>query len=89
MKSIKSKILLPVFLMSLFFITFMSIQFVYTNKNSKLVKEMNAKHFSTISKADELKLSVVQVQQWLTDMQQDLLKVLMMGLILLNSMLKM
>ncbi|WP_224037856.1 methyl-accepting chemotaxis protein [Clostridium gelidum] len=33
----------------------------------KLVKEMNIKYFSTISKTDKLKLDVVEVQQWLTD----------------------
>ncbi|SFD08862.1 methyl-accepting chemotaxis protein [Clostridium uliginosum] len=67
MKSVKIKILLPVFLMCIFFVSFMIIQFMYTNNNLKLVKEMNAKYFSTISKAEELKLDVVQVQQWLTD----------------------
>ncbi|MBW6410766.1 methyl-accepting chemotaxis protein [Clostridium weizhouense] len=67
MKSIKLKILVPVFFMLIFFIGFMVIQFIYTNNNLKLVKEMNEKHFTTSSMADELKLDVVQVQQWLTD----------------------
>lgn len=67
MRSIKTKILLPVFVMILFFISFMVIQFIYTNNNLKLVKEMNTKYLYTISKTDELKLDVVEVQQWLTD----------------------
>ncbi|AWK52114.1 methyl-accepting chemotaxis protein [Clostridium beijerinckii] len=67
MRSIKIKILLPLFLMIIFFVGFMIIQFIYTNNNLKLVKEMNTKYFSTISKTDKLKLDVVEVQQWLTD----------------------
>ena len=67
MKSIKLKILLPLFFMIIFFLGFMAIQFVYANNNLKLVKEMNTKYFATISKTDKLKLDVVQVQQWLTD----------------------
>lgn len=67
MKSIKLKILLPLFCMFIFFITFMIIQFRYVDNNLKLVKEMNTKYFATISKTDMLKLDVVEVQQWLTD----------------------
>lgn len=67
MKSIKIKILWPLFFMIMFFLTFMTIQFIYTKNNLKLVNEMNTKYFSTISKTDQLKLDVVQVQQWLTD----------------------
>ena len=67
MKSIKTKILFPILLMSVFFIVFMGIQFFYMKGNLSLVNEMEKKYFSTILKADELKLSVVQVQQWLTD----------------------
>lgn len=67
MKSIKLKILLPLFFMFIFFLVFMTIQFNYVNNNLKLVKEMNTKYFTTISKIDMLKLDVVQVQQWLTD----------------------
>jgi len=67
MKSIKIKILLPLFLMIIIFLGFMTIQFIYTNNNLKLVRKMNKKYFATISKTDDLKLDVVQVQQWLTD----------------------
>jgi len=67
MKNIKLKILLPLFLISIFFLVFMAMQFRYANNNLKLVKEMNMKYVATISKTDTLKLDVVQVQQWLTD----------------------
>ena len=67
MKSIKLKILLPLFFMIVFFLGFMEIQFGYANNNLKLVKEMNTKYVATISETDKLKLDVVQVQQWLTD----------------------
>jgi len=53
--------------MIIFFLGFMIIQFTYANNNLKLVKEMNTKYFTTISKTDKLKLDVVEVQQWLTD----------------------
>ncbi|OPJ61582.1 methyl-accepting chemotaxis protein [Clostridium chromiireducens] len=67
MRNIKIKILLPLFLMIIFFVGFMTIQFIFAKNNLKLVKEMNTKYFSTISKTDKLKLDVVEVQQWLTD----------------------
>lgn len=67
MKSIKIKILLPLFFMIIFFLGFMATQFIYARNNLSLVKEMNKKYFATISKTDKLKLDVVQVQQWLTD----------------------
>ena len=67
MKSIKAKILTPIILLALFFTIFMGINFAYTSNNAKLVKEMDEKHFYTITKASELKFNVLQVQQWLTD----------------------
>jgi Methyl-accepting chemotaxis protein len=66
-KGIKLKILLPLISLSLFFLVFMIIQFNSTSNNLKKVREMNNKYFYTSTKADELKLDVVQVQQWLTD----------------------
>ena len=66
-KGIKLKILLPLISLSLFFLGFMIIQFNSTSNNLKKVREMNNKYFYTSTKADELKLDVVQVQQWLTD----------------------
>lgn len=45
----------------------MAIQFNSTSNNLKKVREMNSKYFYTSTKADQLKLDVVQVQQFLTD----------------------
>lgn len=67
MRSIQVKILVPILMIGLFFSCFMVIQYEETKKNLNLVKEMEEKYFMTITKADLLKLSVVQVQQWLTD----------------------
>lgn len=66
-KGIKLKILLPLLSLSLFFLMFIVVQFNFTSNNLNEVKEMNKKYFYTSSKADDLKLDVVQVQQWLTD----------------------
>lgn len=66
-KGIKIKILLPLLSLSLFFLVFMVMQFIFTSNNLKEVEDMNKKYFYTDSKADDLKLDVVQVQQWLTD----------------------
>ncbi|MBE6071917.1 MAG: methyl-accepting chemotaxis protein [Clostridium butyricum] len=67
MKGIKKKILFPVFLMFIFFIVFICTQIVNNINIINSVKKMQSKHFTTALKADELKLNVVQVQQWLTD----------------------
>ena len=66
-KGIKLKILLPLISLSLFFLVFMIMQFNSTSNSLKKVREMNNKYFYTSTKADALKLDVVQVQQWLTD----------------------
>lgn len=66
-KGIKIKILLPLLSLSLFFLVFMITQYNFTSNNLKEVKQMNKKYVYTSSKADDLKLDVVQVQQWLTD----------------------
>jgi methyl-accepting chemotaxis protein len=66
-KGIKIKVLLPLITLSLFFLVFMAIQFNSTSNNLKKVREMNNKYFYTSTKADQLKLDVVQVQQFLTD----------------------
>lgn len=66
-KGIKIKVLLPLITLSLFFLVFMAMQFNSTSNNLKKVREMNNKYFYTSTKADQLKLDVVQVQQFLTD----------------------
>lgn len=67
MKSIRIKILLPVFTMLFIFVVFMASQIIRITDNLEQVKTMNDKHFTTLLKAKDLKLNVVQVQQWLTD----------------------
>ncbi|HEY9059121.1 MAG TPA: methyl-accepting chemotaxis protein [Pseudobacteroides sp.] len=67
MKSIKYKLMLPVIAIMIFFIFIICIQFITVKNNLQMVKEMNEKSFTTLSKSEDLKLSVVQVQQWLTD----------------------
>lgn len=67
MKGIKRKIMLPVLILAVIFELCTIIQlggFLWTNQQ---VKAMEQVYFETVVKADELKLSVVQVQQWLTD----------------------
>ena len=67
MKSIRIKILLPVTIMLAIFIAFMGGQIIRITANLEQVKEMNDKHYVTLLGAKDLKLNVVQVQQWLTD----------------------
>lgn len=67
MKSIKTKIILPMISIIVIFITTIIIQINLINSNLDEVKIMNEKAFKTLSKSEELKLNVVQVQQWLTD----------------------
>ena len=67
MKGIKGKILFPVLFMFMFFVVFICTQIAYNINSINSVKEIQNKYFTTALKADELKLNVVQVQQWLTD----------------------
>lgn len=67
MKKIESKIMLPVYIMSILFVIFMVIQIGLVTDNLKQVREMKDVSFNTSLKSAELKLNVVQVQQFLTD----------------------
>lgn len=67
MKSVRAKIMIPVYLMAAFFVAFMSLQIALIYSNLGHVRAMEEVYFTTTVKSDELKLSVVQVQQWLTD----------------------
>lgn len=58
---------MPIGILVVVFFVFMGLQFLGITNNLKLMKEMRSRDFETVIKADELKLSVVQVQQWLTD----------------------
>lgn len=67
MRSIKTKIMLPIFAMFFIFLGLVAFLIVNLNQNLLIVKEMNDKNFLALSKAEQLKLDVVQVQQYLTD----------------------
>ncbi|OPX43320.1 methyl-accepting chemotaxis protein McpB [Ruminiclostridium hungatei] len=67
MKSIRIKIVLPIIAILVLFVGFMVFQIMSIQNNLSQVKLMNDKYFYTLAKAEELKYSVVQVQQWLTD----------------------
>lgn len=67
MKGIQGKILKPVLVMVLLFVMCTLLQLSSTSRIHNYVSRMNDQHYTTILKTDELKLSVVQVQQWLTD----------------------
>ena len=67
MKSIRGKILLPVIIMLTFFMIFMGGQIIQTRDNLDQMKIMNDKYYATLSNSKDLKLAVVQVQQFLTD----------------------
>lgn len=67
MNCIKVKILFPTVIMFIFFTSVMVTQ-VFSIKNSlQQIKDINEQAFTTLLKAERLKLNVVQVQQWLTD----------------------
>lgn len=67
MESIQKKIMKPIMGLVVLFIICALLQLVNTFRIYGQVKEMHQTHFETLRKADELKLGVVQVQQWLTD----------------------
>lgn len=67
MKGIKGKIMKPVAIMAGIFILFACMQIWNIVLINSRVINMEHVYFETVRKADELKLSVVQVQQWLTD----------------------
>lgn len=67
MKGIKGKIMKPVAIMAGIFILFAFMQIWDIVLINSRVTNMEHVYFETVRKADELKLSVVQVQQWLTD----------------------
>lgn len=67
MKRIKNKIMFPVYVMAILFIGFMTVQIGMVFRNLNQVRDMERIYFATTIKSADLKLSVVQVQQWLTD----------------------
>lgn len=67
MKSIGKKIIVPMSILGLLFLAYMIAQYLFMDKNINEVHDMGAVSYETVMIADDLKLSIVQVQQWLTD----------------------
>jgi len=67
MRSIKFKIVLPIIFMTLVMLIFSAYQYTMLNKQGQMVELIEHKQITTLIYAKELKLNVVQVQQWLTD----------------------
>lgn len=67
MRSITLKIFIPLFLLTAAFFSFMIGQYYHVMDSQEKTKEMDTKYYTTISLSSALKLHVVQVQQWLTD----------------------
>lgn len=67
MLKIKYKIMLPFLLVVLVFVGALATQIFMIQDNVAMVTELQEVYITTILKAENLKLNVVQVQQWLTD----------------------
>lgn len=67
MKSVKLKLILPIVVIFLFFVMMMGFQMNSIHHNLEQMKKMRETTFSSLHKTEQLKLNVVQVQQWLTD----------------------
>lgn len=67
MNGLKFKLIVPIVCMFLVITVFFSWQIMYTISTSAKVEHVHETSLAVLTKADELKLSVVQVQQWLTD----------------------
>lgn len=67
MKSVEAKIVLPLSVLGLLFGVYMVSSYFFMNENINRVDNMKEVSYETVMLADDLKLSVVQVQQWLTD----------------------
>ncbi|QGG46442.1 methyl-accepting chemotaxis protein [Heliorestis convoluta] len=65
--SIRVKLFLPIIVLVLLFSAIMGNQIMNLNQNYNMVQNLHQISFVTLHKSDELKLNVVQVQQWLTD----------------------
>lgn len=67
MFGIKGKLLLPLLAMFTLFIAFSSVQLYHNFQSQQAADDIENKYFAAVLKSDALKLNVVQVQQWLTD----------------------
>lgn len=67
MKSVQTKTVLPLTVIGLLFVMYLILTFLTTDSNSRHIDKMQNVSYETVLLSEELKLSVVQVQQWLTD----------------------
>lgn len=67
MKSIQMKIIIPLSILALLLFVYMAMMSMFMDENIGNIENMNDVSYETVMVAEELKLSVVQVQQWLTD----------------------
>lgn len=67
LKKIQNKIMAPIYFMAGLFFAFMLLLIGLVFHNLQQVETMNKVYFQTALKAQDLKLNVVQVQQFLTD----------------------
>ncbi len=67
MKSLKLKLILPVLTMLITFSIFFAAQLYFVRDTREKIAQLHEQSFISLTKADELKFNVVQVQQWLTD----------------------
>lgn len=67
MKSVQGKIVLPLSILGGIFGICMLLTYFFMFENIQRIDALNNVSFKTVMLADDLELSVVQVQQWLTD----------------------
>lgn len=67
MRSVKMKIFLPISIMGCIFFLFVAMQYCAQQENINRVEQLSSVSYESVVLAENLKLSVVQIQQWLTD----------------------
>lgn len=67
MRSIKTKLLIPLTILGLVFLFYIVVIYLFLDENIAKVEEMKDTSYESVLIAEDIKLSVVQVQQWLTD----------------------
>lgn len=67
MKSVKAKISMPLAVMTLLIIIFSLILIFMLKRQETMVAKLEDKQIASLTYAEQIKLNVVQVQQWLTD----------------------
>lgn len=67
MKSVKMKIFLPISIMGFVFFLFVVMQYYAQKENITRVENLSNVSYESVILSENLKLSVVQIQQWLTD----------------------